>query len=136
MILIDCPERIACDVCAAVCDRGVIRVKQTVTNRPEVVNEGNCRNCGLCVAHCPGQAVFLVSETGPDGQCRITLPYELDEEAVRGRGLLAVDNRGQPLGPARLIRVWQSERFNNTCLLEVSVSGAIASRVRGIKCHG
>src|SRR3989304_4163185 len=118
MILIDCPERIACDVCAVVCDRGVILVKQAVTNRPEVVNEGNCRKCGLCVAYCPGQAILLISETSPDGQRRITLPYELDEEAAWRQGLLAVDNRGKPLGPAKLIRVLRSERFNNTCLLE------------------
>ncbi|OHD24367.1 MAG: hypothetical protein A2V99_14720 [Spirochaetes bacterium RBG_16_67_19] len=136
MILIDCPERIACDVCAVVCDREVILIRQAVTNRPEVVNEGNCRNCGLCVAHCPGQAIFLMSDTGPDGQCRITLPYELDEAAAWRQDLLAVDNRGNPLGPARLIRVLRSERFNNTCLLEVSVSGSIASQVRGIGRHG
>ena len=91
MILIDCPERIACDVCAVVCDREVILIRQAVTNRPEVVNEGNCRNCGLCVAHCPGQAIFLMSDTGPDGQCRITLPYELDEAAAWRQDLLAVD---------------------------------------------
>jgi NAD-dependent dihydropyrimidine dehydrogenase PreA subunit len=136
MIVIDCPERIACDVCAAVCARGVIAIGDPITNRPTLNDEENCAQCGLCVAGCPGQAIFLVGESDAEGRCQVTLPYELSEDIVSQRFLQAVDNLGRSIGSAKLIRIRRDLKFNKTSLLEISVSQKVAAAVRGIRCHG
>jgi NAD-dependent dihydropyrimidine dehydrogenase PreA subunit len=134
-IIIDCPERIACDVCEKVCPRQVIRVGESSVNIPRINNGGDCIGCGLCVAQCPGQAIFLLDDHFSESEACITLPYELPETPAIGTCLFAVDNEGRRLGAARVVRVRRNPGFDKTELLEVAVPKGLAQRVRGIDCR-
>ena len=50
----------------------------------------DCIGCGMCVASCSGQAIFLVDETYEPGFATVTLPYEflpLPEKGEKGYGM-------------------------------------------------
>lgn len=134
-IIIDCPERIACDVCEKACPRQVIRVGESSVNIPRASNAGDCVGCGLCVAQCPGQAIFLLNDDFSESEACIMLPYELPETPVIGTRLHAVDNEGRRLGAARVVRVRRHPDFDKTELLEVAVRKDLARRTRGVDCR-
>ena len=72
--LLECCQEIPCNPCATVCKTGAI-VKSTLNSRPEFKAE-KCVGCKLCVAACPGQAIFFQVPDLGDGKASITFPYE------------------------------------------------------------
>ena len=61
LLLIDCEEEIPCNPCEDICPKKVINIGKPITNIPIVSNVSKCIGCGLCVANCPGQAIFLIN---------------------------------------------------------------------------
>ena len=75
--VIECTQNIPCDPCQDACKFGCIRVGETITRLPTVDAQAECVGCGMCVASCSGQAIFLVDEDAGDGWATVTMPYEL-----------------------------------------------------------
>jgi NAD-dependent dihydropyrimidine dehydrogenase PreA subunit len=132
-VVIECPERIACDVCEIVCRSGVISLEGSSINIPRIVRQENCTACGLCVAHCPGHAVFLIDTARPDGNAKVTVAFELPNPPMPGARVQAVDANGARAGEATVVGVRVSRSYNGTRLLELSVSRDIAGSVRGME---
>ena len=57
--VLECVEDIPCNPCEVSCPTGAIVVGAPITNLPRIDGE-KCTGCGLCVAVCPGLAIFLV----------------------------------------------------------------------------
>ena len=57
--------------------RESLKVGDQITRLPEVNEEAQCTGCGMCVASCSGQAIFLVDEDVGGGFATVTMPYEL-----------------------------------------------------------
>ncbi|MFR5028292.1 MAG: ferredoxin family protein [Coprococcus sp.] len=68
-------QNIPCNPCQDACPKGCISIGANITSLP-TVTENPCIGCGMCVASCSGQAIFLVDEDTGDGYGTVTLPYE------------------------------------------------------------
>ena len=88
--VIECTQNIPCNPCQDACPKKCISIGSNITSLPIVVDGSQCINCGMCVASCSGQAIFLVDEDCGDGTATVTLPYEflpLPEVGTVGKGL-------------------------------------------------
>lgn len=89
--------------------------------------------CGMCVASCSGQAIFLVDETYEPGFVTVTLPYEflpLPETGEKGYGL---GRDGQVVCEAEVVSVKSAKSFDHTHLLTIKVPADMAMRARFYK---
>ena len=74
--VIECTQNIPCNPCQDACPKHCIRIGSNITALPSIDESKQCTDCGMCVASCSGQAIFLVNEDCGDGTAEITLPYE------------------------------------------------------------
>jgi Fe-S-cluster-containing hydrogenase component 2 len=132
-LVIECPERIACDLCENICCRNVITVDGSSINTPRIAGLENCSACALCVAHCPGHAIFLVDNDWSADDAKITVPFELNGAPAAGTRVYAVDGSGARLGEVKVIRARSQKIYNKTTLLELAASKTFAGRIRGIE---
>ena len=64
--VVECFQEIPCDPCADACPFGAISPFTNINDRPQVLPD-ECVGCALCVAKCPGLAIFMVDLTGQTG---------------------------------------------------------------------
>ncbi|MBS3787044.1 4Fe-4S dicluster domain-containing protein [Candidatus Bipolaricaulota bacterium] len=91
--IIECPQRIPCDPCGENCPAGAIKMND-INGIPEV-DSRNCTGCSLCVAHCPGLAIFTI-DCSPEKGCEITIPYEFDLPET-GEEVEALNRKGEKI---------------------------------------
>lgn len=128
--VIECSQNIPCNPCQDACKFGCITVGETITSLPCVNPDAECINCGMCVASCSGQAIFLVDETYEPGYATVTLPYEflpLPQVGERGQGL---DRGGRAVCPAQVVDVRTAKAFDHTTLLTIKVPADMAMTAR------
>ena len=128
--VIECTQNIPCNPCQDACKKGCISIGSNITSLPIVVEGSECINCGMCVANCSGQAIFLVDEDCGDGMATVTLPYEflpLPEVGTKGRGL---GRDGKPVCDAEVVEVKSLKAFDKTNLLTMRVPKEYAMRAR------
>jgi ferredoxin len=73
--VIECVQEIPCDPCETACRQGAIVVGEPITNLP-YFDADKCTGCGLCIASCPGQAIFVVHLHYSDEESLVTFPFE------------------------------------------------------------
>ena len=128
--VIECPQNIPCNPCQDSCKFGCIKIGDHMTALPAVESDAACKNCGACVANCPGQAIFLVDEQAGDGKATITLPYEFLPVPVKGEKGKALDRSGKPICDAEITEVRKLKAYDGTVLLTMSVPSEMAMRAR------
>lgn len=119
--VIECTQNIPCNPCQDACSRGCISIGNKITSLPVVKEDIPCSGCGMCVAACSGQAIFLVDETYEDGFASITLPYEFSPLPVAGSAGVALDRSGKEVCKAEVIKVKSLKAFDKTHLLSMKV---------------
>ncbi len=132
--VIECTQNIPCNPCQDACKKGCISTGKNITYLPFVKDGSECINCGMCVASCSGQAIFLVNEDCGDGSATVTLPYEfypLPEVGTVGYGL---SRKGEKLCEAEVISVKSVGAFDHTNLLTMKVPKEYAMKARFFKC--
>ena len=130
VVVIECQEEIPCNPCETVCSRGVISVGSPITNLPKFVNIDSCSGCGLCVAACPGMAIFIVDKTYSKEEACITIPYEIYPLPEKGEEVNALERSGKEICKGKVIRIKNNKKFNNTNLVTISVPKKFADEVR------
>ena len=132
--VIECTQNIPCNPCQDACKKGCISTGKNITYLPFVKDGSECINCGMCVASCSGQAIFLVNEDCGDGSATVTLPYEffpLPEVGTVGFGL---SRKGEKLCEAEVVSVKSVGAFDHTNLLTMKVPKEYAMKARFFKC--
>ena len=129
--VLECRQQIPCDPCTSACRAGAI-TKETLTSLP-VMDAEKCIGCRLCVAACPGQAIFFIEAGVEEGTVGITFPYEYRPLPEVGQTVTAVDRLGQPVTEGIIRRVETKGAFNLTPLVTVEVSEGCRDQVRFIK---
>ena len=132
--VIECTQNIPCNPCQDACKKGCISTGKNITYLPFVKDDNECINCGMCVASCSGQAIFLVNEDCGDGSATVTLPYEfypLPEVGTVGHGL---SRKGEKLCEAEVVSVKSVGAFDHTNLLTMRVPKKYAMKARFFKC--
>ena len=131
--VIECTQNIPCNPCQDACPKGCISTGENITYLPFVKEGSECINCGMCVASCSGQAIFLVDEDCGDGTATVTLPYEflpLPEPGDKGDGL---SRSGEKVCDAEVVSVKSIKAFDNTNLLTMRVPKEYAMKARFFK---
>ncbi len=95
--VIECTQNIPCNPCQDACVKGCIKIGDKMTALPAVNTEASCTGCGMCVASCSGQAIFLVDEGYAPGFASITIPYEFLPLPEKGECGQALGRKGEPL---------------------------------------
>ena len=125
--VIECTQNIPCNPCQDACPVGCIKVGSNITSLPVLDGEKKCIGCGMCVASCPGQAIFLIKEE------EITLPYEFMPLPKKGDKGTALSRSGQPLCEAEIVAVKSVATMDHTNLLTMRVPKAYAGTARFIR---
>lgn len=129
--VIECTQNIPCNPCQDACPVGCIKVGSNITSLPVLDGEKKCIGCGMCVASCPGQAIFLIKEEAE--QAEITLPYEFMPLPKKGDKGTALSRSGQPLCEAEVVAVKSVTAMDHTNLLTMRVPKAYAGTARFIR---
>ena len=129
--VLECLQMIPCNPCTSACKVGAI-TKETLTSLP-VIDTEKCIGCRMCVAACPGQAIFFIEDDGEKGTALITFPYEYRPLPEIGQEVTAVDRKGQPVTEGFVRRVDVRGSFNLTTLVTVEVPEKYRDDVRFIK---
>lgn len=133
--VIECVEEIPCNPCEPACPHGAIKVGEPITNLPALDPE-LCTGCGLCIAACPGLAIFLIDLSRSDGMAAVSLPYEWLPVPRVGDDVLVLDRDGTPCGSGKVIRAVNPRRNDRTPVVTVTVQPELAGKVRGLRPAG
>lgn len=131
--VIECTQNIPCNPCQDACKIGCIKVGANITSLPVVDPAVNCIGCGMCVANCSGQAIFLVNEDAEDGFATVTLPYEFLPLPEKGAEGTALGREGQPVCPATVVDVRSAKALDHTNLLTMRIPAQFANVARFIR---
>ena len=131
--VIECTQNIPCNPCQDACKKGCISIGEHITSLPIVVEDSHCIDCGMCVASCPGQSIFLVNEDCGDGTATVTLPYEFYPLPQVGDCGCALSRSGEPVCDAQVARVRNVKAFDKTALVTMSVPKEFAMAARMFK---
>lgn len=131
--VIECTQNIPCNPCQDACRQGCISIGEKITSLPIVMKDSKCTGCGMCVAGCSGQAIFLVDEDCGDGSATVTLPYEflpLPKEGDKGIGL---GRDGKKVCDVQVVSVRSLDVYDKTNLLTMRVPKEYAMKARFFK---
>lgn len=128
--VMECTQNIPCNPCQDACKKGCISIGSNITSLPVVNCEAKCIGCGMCVASCSGQAIFLVDEETEPGFGTVTMPYEFLPLPVVGEKGVALGRNGQPVCEAEVVSVRSLPAFDHTNLLTIKVPTEMTMRAR------
>lgn len=131
--VIECSQNIPCNPCQDACPRKCIKIGDKITSLPIVDENSKCIGCGMCVASCSGQSIFLVNEDYEEDYAAVTLPYEflpLPEKGMKG---VALGRSGREVCTAEVVEVKSLPAFDHTNLLTIKVPKEMAMKARFFK---
>ncbi len=130
--VLECVEDIPCNPCEVACPTGAITIGTPITNLPTILGE-KCTGCNLCVAICPGLAIFVVEKNYSDEFAAVSLPFELLPLPKEGQIVRALDRAGTFLCQAEVVRVQKAKRFDRTSVVTVCVEREFSDDARSIE---
>ena len=131
--IIECTQNIPCNPCQDACPKKCIRVGENITMLPQIDEGKTCIGCGLCVASCSGQAIFLMDETSdPDGVL-ITFPYEFLPVPEVGSKGKALSRSGKPICEAEIVDIKKAKVMDKTAVVTMKVPHEFKDSARFFK---
>jgi len=128
VVIIECIEDIPCDPCVESCKNEAI-IKESLTAVP-IVDYEKCTGCALCVAFCPGLAIFVV-DCSLEDKALVYIPYEMLPVPQKGDTGDALDRSGKRIGSAEVAKVLKGNR--GTTVFGILVEKDLAMNVRSIR---
>jgi Fe-S-cluster-containing hydrogenase component 2 len=128
--VIECFQRIPCDPCYPACISGAIKTFRNINDLP-MIDWEKCTGCGICIADCPGLAIFVVDQNHSRDKALIKLPYELLPVPEEGEVVLGLDRSGKVVCKAVVEKVTKTK--SKTWIISVSVPRKYSMRVRHIR---
>lgn len=130
--VIECVQEIPCNPCEGACRFNAITIGEPITNLPKI-NEANCTGCGVCVAQCPGLAIFIVDKAYSDTEATVAFPYEYTPVPAVGEEWEAVNRKGEVQCKAKIVKVMNPKAFDRTPVVTVAIPKEYADEVRSVK---
>lgn len=134
--VMECTQNIPCNPCQDACPKGCIKIGADITALPAVDEAAVCIGCGLCVASCSGQAIFLVNEDTGGGFAEVTMPYEFLPLPQQGDRGTALDRSGKSVCACEVVGVKSSNAFDKTHLLTIRVPAEMVMKARQYRAGG
>ena len=129
---IECIQEIPCNPCEAACKQGAIIIGDPIVKLPVLLEE-KCSGCGLCVAKCPGLAIFIVDKTYSDVEAAVSFPYEYTPLPAEKEEVEAVNRAGQVVCKARIVKILNPKGFDKTPVITLAIPKKYADEVRSMK---
>ncbi len=129
--VLECSQEIPCNPCATACKAGAI--EKASLNACPVLHAEKCMGCKLCVAACPGQAIFLQNPNYNAESATITFPYEYRPLPQKGQRVEGTNRLGETVCAAEVLEVEDRGAFNKTCLVTLLIPKAHKDEVRFMK---
>ena len=130
VVMIECFQHIPCDPCAASCPFGAILPFADINDLPQV-DYDKCTGCGLCIASCPGLAIFVLDMTHSKDKALLKLPYEMLPLPKPGQKVSALNREGEEVTQAEVVKVQKTRQ--KTYIISIAVPKELALVVRNIK---
>ena len=130
--IIECIQEIPCNPCEAACVKEAIIVGEPITKKP-ILDDEKCSGCGLCVAQCPGLAIFIIDKTYSDTMATVAFPYEYTPLPEKGVKVEAVNREGEVVSEGNVVRIQNPKAFDKTPVVTVAVPKDKVEVVRSIK---
>lgn len=134
--VIECTQNIPCNPCQDACKFGCIMVGRQITSIPQIDHEKKCTGCGMCVASCSGQAIFLVDDDYDETHAAITMAYEFLPYPEKGQKGTALSRAGQPVCEAEVLSLRKSAATDGTALLTIAVPKKFSMQARAFAFDG
>ena len=131
LAVLECCQEIPCNPCTTACRTGAITM-DSLTSIPTFHPE-KCVGCRMCVAACPGQAIFFLRPCEGGESVEISFPYEYLPLPAPGQEVTAVNRLGQPVCRAAVADVSAPPAFNKTALVTLRVPAEYKDEVRFMK---
>lgn len=128
--VIECMQNIPCNPCQDACKKGCIMIGKNITSLPVVDERQECIGCGMCVASCSGQAIFLVEEDVEPGYGEVTMPYEFLPLPKEGEKGMALGRDGKEVCEATVTKIRTAPAFDHTNLLTIRVPNDMLMKAR------
>lgn len=134
--VMECTQNIPCNPCQDACPKGCITIGKNITSLPVVDATHTCIGCGMCVASCSGQAIFLVNEDVEEGYGEVTIPYEFLPLPKEGDTGVALGRDGKEVCEAVVTKVKTAKAFDHTNLLTIKVPNDMLMKARFFRMNG
>ncbi len=127
--VIECVQEIPCNPCQDACPRGAITIPGSINNIPRI-DFATCNGCAICVANCPGLAIFVVDETYAEDRALVGMPYEFLPLPEKGEEVSLLDRSGAPIGVGIVERVRNAKAQDRTPIVFLSMERELSMLVR------
>lgn len=131
--VIECTQNIPCNPCQDACKFGCIKVGKNITSLPVINEASKCVSCGMCVASCSGQAIFLIDEDYEDSFGTVAMPYEFYPLPKVGDIGVALDRSGKAVCEAEVLKVASTPAMDKTVVLTIKVPKQMCMQARFYK---
>lgn len=131
--VIECTQNIPCNPCQDACVKNCISIGSQITSLPVVGEDVDCTGCGLCVASCSGQSIFLVEEKPEENMAYVTMPYEFLPLPKNGDKGMALDRKGEAVCETEVAKIRTSKAMDKTNVLTIKVPLEMAMKARFYK---
>jgi len=131
VVVIECAQEIPCNPCETACQFGAIEIGEPITELP-VLRAEACTGCGVCIAQCPGQAIFVVDLTYSDAEATVALPYEFLPLPKKGQAVQGLNRAGDAICGGRVVKILNTKKMDRTPVVTVAVPKECAMDVRHI----
>jgi len=131
--VIECSQNIPCNPCQDSCPKNCIKIGQDITALPIFDDTTTCIGCGMCVASCSGQAIFLIDNDREKEYSYVTIPYEflpLPEVGSKGD---ALDRSGAVVCEAEVVEVKSIKAYDKTHLVTIKIPKEMSLSTRFFK---
>jgi len=127
--IIECFQEIPCDPCYTSCPKGAILPFENINDLPKI-DHSRCDGCAICVAACPGLAIFVIDMTYSEDKALLKLPHEFVPLPAKGEIVTLLDRNGYVVGNGEIIRATKFK--DKTSVAWVTAPKELAMNIRAI----
>ncbi len=130
--ILECFQQIPCDPCTKACPFGAILPMADINECPRLDFE-RCVGCAVCLAGCPGLAIFMVDENYSAEKSLVVIPYEMLPVPAFGESVTGLDREGTEVCAARVVAVQNAAFQDRTYLVWLAVPKGMGMIVRHLR---